>query len=104
MSAALKLAPAPDAKREIELAPDIEGPLAVKSAREFAGRKFIELGEKILSGELAGGACEWRDNSWLEEEAGRDTKIAFSTLTPQTDESWSKGVVQLQVRTLVEEI
>lgn len=99
MTAALKLVPQAPAK-EIVREPDRQG-VVVGNARQIAGRKFIELGEKILSGEFDGASCEWRDGSWLGGEHETRSKICFVTLTPPTAHD-DKGRVQLELFTIEE--
>jgi hypothetical protein len=100
MSAAKNLALAPT-----RLAPTREPDAqnVVKGdSRAIAVAKFRELADKLERGEIDGASCEWRHNSWLEDEQGKPSKLGFCTLTPQRDENWHGGTVQLTVVTIEE--
>lgn len=86
-----------------ERAPDREA-VVVGNPRAIAVAKFRELADKLESGELDGARIEWRSRSWVESEAGTPSKMATVTLTPQSDENWIGGTVELLVTTIEEEV
>lgn len=100
MSAAQRLQLVP-ARVAPERLPDEQG-LVRGNSRAIAVAKFRELADKLERGELDGASCEWRSASWLESEQGKPSKMATVTLTPQRDEHFHTGTVQLTVTTIEE--
>lgn len=100
MSAAEKLRLVPE--RHAPVRAHDEQNTVVGDSRAIAVAKFRELADKLESGELDGASCEWRSPSWLESEDGKPTKMAVVTLTPQLDERFHTGTVQLTVTTIEE--
>ena len=100
MSAAENLRLVPVRQAPVE-APPVEG-YVVGDSRAIAVAKFRELADKIESGELDGGSIQWRSPSFLESEEGKPSKMAVVTLTPQVDEQFHTGTIQLTVTTIEE--